>query len=163
MGHTHLPKYLLVLVMVQLGCGFLAAVQGSGAVLVAIWASLALDTTVAACGQPLSRQGGSMLARLSSARYLLCAGCTACGVSYAVRLACRTGVAWAAQPWLQLHGACTSTALLVTYALREAVATVWMLRNVDPHADGAPLGSCLARESLLHGGWRQVEPGGGLL
>ena len=132
-------------------------------VLAAIWGCLGIDTGVVACGQQLSRIGSTVLARLSVARYLLCAICTACGVSYAMGLACRQGVTWATEPWLQLHGLCTSVALLVAYALREAVATAWRYWGIDPHAEGAPLGSCLARESLLHGGWKVVEPGGELL
>lgn len=51
---------------------------------------------------------------LSRLRYFLHACGTACGVHYVVRLACRLGVGWASDRWIQLHAAAVASGLLVS-------------------------------------------------
>ena len=53
---------------------------------------------------------------LSRVRYFIHACGTACGVHYVVRLACRLGVSWASDRWVQLHAAAVASGLLVCHA-----------------------------------------------
>jgi hypothetical protein len=50
---------------------------------------------------------------LGRLRYFVHACGTACGVHYVVRLACRLGVGWASDRWVQLHAAAVASGLLV--------------------------------------------------
>jgi hypothetical protein len=53
------------------------------------------------------------LALLGRLRYFLHACGTAFGLHYAVRLACRLGVGWASDRWVQLHAGAGASGLLV--------------------------------------------------
>ena len=73
----------------------------------------AFDSAIIALGVLSMLRRLLPLQALSRVRYFVHACGTACGVHYVVRLACRLGVSWASDRWIQLHAAAVSSGLLV--------------------------------------------------
>ena len=147
------PGLLLGLLAVgQAALAASVAADGGQPLLTILIAVHAFDNAVVALGAAVLCRRVLPLAGLGQLRYFLHACGTALGVHYCVRLACRLGVGWAAGRWTQLHAGAASSGLLVTYCLREVVAALFGCVGVDPTAEHPPLGSCLARESLLVAG-----------
>lgn len=67
---------------------------------------------------------------LSRIRYFIHACGTACGIHYVVRLACRLGVSWASDRWVQLHAAAVASGLLVCHAKLPREQTWYILSLV---------------------------------
>ena len=129
-----------------------AAAAGSQPLLTIMVGVHAFDSLVIALGAVSLSRSAAPLELLGRLRYFLHACGTACGVHYAVRLACRLGVGWASDRWGQLHAGAGASGLLVTFGLREVVAGLFLCARVDPTKPNPLLGACLAKESLLVGG-----------
>ena len=130
----HMPLVawaLAVLAAAQL-CIALVATWSQQTPLKIIAMACAFDTAVIAAGGRLLPPGTIALERFSRARYLAHALATSVGVHYASQVACRVGVAWAVDPWLQLHSCAGSVALLFTFTLREVLAQVRPLCSIVP-------------------------------
>jgi hypothetical protein len=164
-GRGGWPLVVWVLVLCELTLALAAAWRPLSPYLPVLAAVLATDNAVfaAACSYSMARR--LPLASLARGCYFAYAVVTALGALYVVQLACQRGLL-GADPVVQLLFVPLAGGLAAIVSIREAFAWLYVGRlGLDVHREGAPFGSCMARQAILAGGgapmllWRSAATG----